>query len=321
MNMESTALIITDPQSKEMQLLKRTTAPDLTVDEFAMFLHYCKFAGLNPFLKQVYATKRNGRVTFQTGIDAFRARADETGKYAGQLGPFWCGTDGKWLDVWLSKEPPEAAKVGVLRSDFREAIWAIAKYAEYVQMTKDENSGAYRPNAMWKKMPANQLAKCAEALAIRKAFPEKLGGLYTDDEMQQADNPPAPDPLNVTPAPGSLDQSGQDQPQTLAQPAQKPDQSRPTPAPAGAAAPAKPAKNGRLSPEAELKIRDMCSEMVDAAYGTWTQKHMDLRIKKGAVVGDEVILAEVQKDYDAFKIWQRQGAQPSAPAASDDIPL
>jgi hypothetical protein len=94
---------------------------------------------------------------------------------------------GEWRDVWLAAKPPLAAKVGVLRHDFKEPVWGVAKFDSFCQRNKDGSLAA-----MWAKMADLMIAKCAEAQALRKAFPQDLSGLYTPDEMAQADNPQLP---------------------------------------------------------------------------------------------------------------------------------
>ena len=163
---------------------------EVTAAELSGFLHLCQRTQLDPFSRQIYLigrwNKREQRKVFtpQTAIDGYRVVAHRvvaaSGEAFGYEDTQWCDASGRWRDVWLSSDPPAATRVTVLRNGQR--FPAIALYREYVQ-TND-----YGVSGLWGKMPAGQLAKCAEALALRKAFPHDLAGVYTAEEMAQADN-------------------------------------------------------------------------------------------------------------------------------------
>jgi phage recombination protein Bet len=169
-------------------------------EDLQVFFHQCKRTGLDPFNREIYMIGRrqrdysgnwSTRYTIQVGIDGFRKiahRKCEALKEPLSISQGYLATPaGKWVDVWTDQtRPPVAAKVVVKRG--AGEFVGVAHYAEYVGLKGDG-----KPNHMWATKPATMLAKCAEALALRKAFPMEMSGLYTAEEMEQADNPELPE--------------------------------------------------------------------------------------------------------------------------------
>ncbi len=178
--------------TQQVDVMRNVICTSATDAELEFFLATCKRVKLDPFARQIYFIKRPQRVEDAHGntnwipvgkpevsIDGLRAGAEMTGEYEGQGAMQWCGKDGKWRDVWLEDAPPVAAKATIFRKGQREALVNVALYREFCPVYRNGKSPE-----MWLKMAANQLAKCAEAGALRRAFPRDLSGLYTDTEME-----------------------------------------------------------------------------------------------------------------------------------------
>ena len=271
---------------------------DVTKAELAGFLHLCQRTRLDPFSRQIYLIgrkdKRAGRKVFtpQTGIDGYRVVAHrviaETGDTFGYEDTLWCDKAGAWRDVWLADEAPAAAKVTVLRNGQRFS--AVALYREYVQTDYNGN-----PTRMWKSMGANQIAKCAEALALRKAFPHDLAGVYTAEEMAQADNP-APERHLRTVQPGESDPWAADAP--------------PTPQEAVAV-------NGRSQPAQDFAYTAYKAEDQAAVKGVYRQANA------AGLLGETVKIDRELLELGAYLIARGQELAEPAPTDSqdqDDIP-
>ena len=181
-----TALTITEDQASfndtQLAALAQIGVDTNRPADVAVFFHQAKRTGLDPFNREIYMITRKGKPTIQTGIDGFYKIANRAARSNGGTWgipeTLWCGEDGQWRDVWLSKKAPAAAKVTVERDGSKFTVVAVT----------DEYKAQ---GPLWDKMPARMVAKCAEALAIRKAFPGDLSGLYTSEEMMQADSPAA----------------------------------------------------------------------------------------------------------------------------------
>lgn len=187
----------TDWTAQQVAALKTLgVSNDVTQADLAIFLTQSKRTGLDPFSHQIYMIGRkqktaNGyetKQTIQVGIDGLRAIAHRVAQQCHEVfsmsDTLWADKNGVWHDVWLSPEPPAAAKVSVKRGG--GVFSAVAIFKEYAPVYNGKLSG------MWATKPALMIAKCAEALALRKAFPSDMSGIYTDDEMSRAEDVSAP---------------------------------------------------------------------------------------------------------------------------------
>lgn len=188
-----TALAIAPEQREftpnQVAMLQHIGVDSATDSDLQVFFHQCQRTGLDPFARQIYMISRKGKQTIQTGIDGYRLigrrAAQRTKETISVKPPQWAHSDGGWRDVWLPAwGMPAAAKVVILRG--AQEFTGVALFDEYKQT---KFGGGL--TQMWSQRPAGQIAKCAESLAWRMAFPQDLAGIYTDEEMGQADNRPA----------------------------------------------------------------------------------------------------------------------------------
>jgi phage recombination protein Bet len=159
---------VVDFNEEKIKLIKNTIAKNCTDSELDLFIHSCQRLGLDPIMKQIYAVKRGNVMTIQTGIDGYRLIAERTGKYMP-------GKEATY--VYDNKRLVSAtAYVKKLGPDNQwHEVAATAFFSEY-------NAA----QGLWNKMPHVMLAKCAESAALRRAFPAEMSGIYTEEEMSQA---------------------------------------------------------------------------------------------------------------------------------------
>jgi phage recombination protein Bet len=163
--------------------------------DLAVFMHYCQKTGLDPFSRQIYMICRRekqgdqwvDKQTIQVGIDGFRVIRD---RIAARLGveveyedTIWYDSDGGEHAVWLSDTPPAGCRVVVLKNGRR--FPAVLRTSGYAAVNKDGQL-----IAQWRTQPDHMIEKCAEAFALRRAFPHDLGGIYLEDEMPPAERIP-----------------------------------------------------------------------------------------------------------------------------------
>lgn len=148
----------------------------MTDPEFDLFFYECDRRGVHPLDRLIIPVKYGGKMTFIVAVDYLRARAARSGVHLGTADPDmrYVMKDGK---PKLSQPTVATVTVKKLVRGYICEFTASARWDEYCP------EGT---NRMWDKMPCTMLGKCAEALALRKAFPAELSGLYSKEEMGQA---------------------------------------------------------------------------------------------------------------------------------------
>jgi len=170
---------------EQVDLVKSVVFKGATDEELKLFFFECRRRGVHPLDRLIHPVVRKDkdgtrRVSFQTSIDLFRSEAEGTGEYRGQKDVEY-GNMVEWDKI--DKKVPEWAKATIKRYDeHTNEIIEVSAQAYWEEYYPGEQLGF-----QWRKMPRLMLGKCAEALALRKAFPRKLAGLYTFEEMQLTD--------------------------------------------------------------------------------------------------------------------------------------
>lgn len=154
----------------QIELIKNSICKGATNEELKFFLMACERTKLDPFARQIYSVPRGGQRTIQTSVDGFRLIADRSGKYA----------PGREPTFEYDKNGNLVSATSYVMKQTKDGTWhevsANAHFSEY-------NAGS----PLWKKMPRAMLSKCSECLALRKAFPSEMSGIYGKEEMDQAD--------------------------------------------------------------------------------------------------------------------------------------
>jgi phage recombination protein Bet len=186
----TTTAITTADDNSIIDVLRNSLYPGASVPSVQLVLSYCRAANLDPMQKPVHIVPmwdgkaKQMRDVVMPGIGLYRTQASRTGQCAGVSEPIF-GPDVEGSIGGLQIVYPAWCKVTVKRvmdNGQMAEYTAVERWVEnYAVKGGPEKSIA--PNAMWTKRPYGQLAKCAEAQALRKAFPE-LGSAPTAEEME-----------------------------------------------------------------------------------------------------------------------------------------
>lgn len=189
----------------DVATLKATICKGASDAELKLFIATCQHTGLDPFMRQIHAVMRNTKdgdkwvktMTIQIGIDGFRLIANRTGQMEGMDGPQWTYDGKTWEDLPREGAPPTAARCAIWRKGVSRPYVAVCRWSAYAQFVGQNLT------SMWQRMGPEMLAKCAEALALRRAFPAEMASLPSrpdfvdaeEAEMEREPWTPAPDAI------------------------------------------------------------------------------------------------------------------------------
>ena len=186
---------------EEIDILKRTLLAGYTEDEQQSFIKLCQRTRLDPFTKQIYATRRYVKdrsgnkvptlvpITSAIGLTAIAVR---TGEFDGCTIQ-WCSKDGIWKDEWIEEEFPTAAKCVVYHKKRSHPEVGIAQWSGYCGQSYNNTTKRWEVSEFWERLGAFMLGKVARAQALRSSWPDLCANLYISEEMHggasEADEP------------------------------------------------------------------------------------------------------------------------------------
>lgn len=180
---------VTTWTDKQLSLIRNTVAKDTTPAEFDMFIHTCRAVRLDPLRKQVFAfvfskdDPKKRQLTIVTSIGGYRSIAERTGAYR---------PDDKAPRFEMCEKNPDSNPLGILRCEVtvykhsHGEWWPVvgeAWWDEYVPLY-DGKIDKFKQG--WTKMPRIMIAKCAEANALRKAWPDDFANILEESEIDRS---------------------------------------------------------------------------------------------------------------------------------------
>ncbi|HXC40156.1 MAG TPA: phage recombination protein Bet [Burkholderiales bacterium] len=244
MNAPSTALALAGgipalhmDETELCTVLQNSIYPGAKLESIKLVVGYCRAQQLDPLQKPVHIVPMDvntgkkdqkgdaiyeKRDVVMPGIGLYRTNAARTGLYAGKSEPVFgpLATLEFEVDKWVDVEGSDRRRKTKEKAKLEYPTWCSVTVEKLVdgqvrQFTAREfwienyataGNWTTAPNKMWRKRPYGQLAKCAEAQALRMAFPDAVGAAPTAEEMEGKHLDDDGYTIDVTPASHRIEQ-------------------------------------------------------------------------------------------------------------------